>query len=193
MSPKFLLIDYENIPTKKLADVPKDMSIKIFVGHSQKNPSELEQQAQRRGQGIEKIKIEKQGKNALDFHIAYYMGKLQTEHQAASFTILSKDKGFDPLVTHINKSKANCRRIESLFELPGVIDNLFKDGNLKTTINNLLKIEKNKRPRKRNTLKKHISTIFNKKMADSKVDELINNFFINNLISESGGKLAYKF
>ena len=194
MSAKFLLIDYENIQKVNLTDLQEDMLVKVFLGQNQKSiPFELVQEAQRRGQSLDWLKIEGNGNNALDFHIAFYLGKLQAEHQAASFIILSKDKGFDPLVTHINKSKANCRRIESLFELPGVIDNLFKDGNLKTTIKNLLKIEKNKRPRKRNTLKKHISTIFNKKMADSKVDELINNFFINNLISESGGKLAYKF
>ncbi|MDD2902441.1 MAG: PIN domain-containing protein [Syntrophales bacterium] len=194
MSEKFLLIDYENIQKVNIADVPEDTLVRIFVGQSQKNiPFELVQQAQIRGPRIEWIKIEGQGSNALDFHIAYYMGKLQTEHQAASFTILSKDKGFDPLLAHIKKLKGNCRRINSLFELCGVTANALNDQNLKRTIELLSKIDKSKRPRKRSTLSQHISSFFQKKLGVSEIDKIIDYLFIEGLVSETGGKLAYKF
>jgi hypothetical protein len=106
MSDKFLLIDYENIQKVDLSDVADNTLVRIFVGQSQKSiPIELVKQAQRFGHHLEWIKIEGEGKNALDFHITFYLGKLQTEHKAASFVILSKDKGFDPLIKHINNLK----------------------------------------------------------------------------------------
>jgi hypothetical protein len=194
MSDKFLLIDYENIQKVNLSDVPDNILVRIFVGQSQKNiPFELVQQAQRFGNCIEWIKVEGQGSNALDFHIAFYMGKLQTEHKRASFIILSKDKGFDPLIKHINNLKGNCRRINSLFELSTVTDNYSKDQNLKRTIELLSKIEKSKRPRKRTTLSQHISSFFQKKMNDSEIDKIIDYLFIEKLVSETGDKLSYNF
>jgi hypothetical protein len=194
MSDKFLLIDYENIQKVNLSDVPDNILVRIFVGQSQKSiPFELVQQAQRFGHCIEWIKIEGQGSNALDFHIAFYIGKLLTEHKRASFIILSKDKGFDPLIKHINNLKGNCRRINSLFELSTVTGNHSKDQNLKRTIECLSKIEKSKRPRKRITLSQYVSNIFQKKLEDSEIDKIIDYLFIEKLVSETGGKLSYSF
>ena len=194
MNDKFLLIDYENIQKVDLTGVPENMLIKIFVGQSQKNiPFELVQQAQRFGHGIEWIKIEGQGNNALDFHIAFYLGKFHLKHKEASFIILSKDKGFDPLIKHVNNLKVDCRRINSMFELSGVTDNSVMDQNLKRTIELLSKIEKSKRPRKRTTLSKHVSSIFQKKLNDPEIEKIIDYLFIEKLISETGGKVSYNF
>ncbi len=194
MSDKFLLIDYENIQKVDLSDAPDNILIRIFVGHSQKKiPFELVQQAQRFGSCIEWVRVEGQGNNALDFHIAFYLGKLLTEHKTASFIILSKDKGFDTLIAHINKLKGNCRRINSLFELSGLCDNFSKDQNLKRTIELLTKVEKSKRPRKRTTLSQHISSTFQKKLNDAEIDKIIDYLFIKKLVSEIGGKLSYNF
>jgi PIN domain len=194
MSEEFLLIDYENIQKVNLSEVAENTLVRIFVGQSQKSiPIELVKQAQRFGHRLEWIKIEGQGKNALDFHITFYLGKLQTEHKAASFVLLSKDKGFDPLIKHINNLKRNCRRINSLFELCEVTDNSSKDPNLKRTIELLSKIEKNKRPRKRVTLSQHISSFFQKKLNDSEIEKIIDYLFIEKLINETRGKLTYNF
>ncbi len=194
MSDKFLLIDYENIQKVDLSEVPDNMLVRIFVGHSQKSiPFELVKQAQQFGQCIEWIRVEGQGNNALDFHIAFYLGKLRTEHKTASFIILSKDKGFDPLIMHINKLKGNCQRINSLLELRGSTDNSLKDQKLKRTIELLTKIEKSKRPRKRNTLSQHISSFFQNKLTSTELDKIIDYLFIKKLVSETSGKLSYNF
>ncbi|MEJ2672888.1 MAG: PIN domain-containing protein [Deltaproteobacteria bacterium] len=196
MSEKFLLIDYENIQKLDLSEVQDNISVKIFVGQSQKNiPIELVKQTQRFGHRLEWLRIEGQGKNALDFHIAYYLGKLQKEHKAASFIILSKDKGFDPLINYINnKLEGNCRRINSLLELREVTDNFSKDPNLKRTIELLSKIAKSKRPRKRGTLRKHVSSnFFQKKLSDAELDKIIDYLFIQKFVSEKTGNLTYNF
>ena len=64
------------------------------------------------------MKIEGSGRNALDFHIAFQLGRiLETEPETGCY-VLSGDKGFDPLITHLTKnSLLQCRRIQSLAEL----------------------------------------------------------------------------
>ena len=73
-----LLIDYENVRPENLDDVAeRDLSVKPFVGQSQaKVPIELVTSAQRLGSRLEWIRITGTGKNALDFHIAYWIGVL---------------------------------------------------------------------------------------------------------------------
>ena len=114
-----LLIDYENIQNLNLSSVQeKDIYIKIFVGQNQtKIPIALVQSTQVMGQRVEWISIEGAGKNALDFHIAFYLGKLSKDVGGEAFVIFSKDKGFDYLIEYVNKNNVNCQRIEDLKEL----------------------------------------------------------------------------
>lgn len=193
MSNKFLLIDFENIQKVDLSGVPDDVLVRIFVGQSQKIPVELVQQAQPFGHRIEWVKVEGNGNNALDFHIAFYLGLLHEEYKGASFMILSKDKGFDPLVAHIKNLKRNCRRINSLVELCKLPGNFSTDQNLKRIIDILSKTEKTKRPRKRTTLSQHIAAMFQNKLKDAELDRIIDYLFIEKLVTETSGKITYNF
>jgi hypothetical protein len=49
-----------------------------------------------------------------DFHIAYYLGWLSRKKREAQFYIVSKDKGFDPLVSHLRANGITVSRIDSL-------------------------------------------------------------------------------
>lgn len=60
------------------------------------------------------IRIKGPGKDALDFRIAYYIGKFAEKDPKGMFKIVSKDKGFDPLVEHLRSEKIDCVRIETL-------------------------------------------------------------------------------
>ncbi len=190
----FLLIDYENIQKVDLSGLKEDFKIMIFVGFSQKNlPFELVQQAQGFGGKLEWVKIDGNGNNALDFHVAFYVGKLFQEQSNASFIILSKDKGFDPLVKHVNRLGGVCRRINSILEISEKTQNHPSENNLARVIELLSKVEKNKRPRKRSTLKQHISSLFQKKLLDQEIEEILDCLFIKNMVSEINSKLTYDF
>jgi hypothetical protein len=194
MNHKFLLIDYENIQKVDLTGIPEDITVMIFVGQSQKNiPFDLVQQAQRFGERVEWVKIDGQGSNALDFHIAFYLGRLQASHERACLVILSKDKGFDPLVRHINSSRGDCQRINSLVELYGAGSSPPQEQNMRRVIDLLSKVEKGKRPRKRSTLAQHISSMFQKKLDEAEIEKIIDHLFIQKLVSEAGSKLSYNF
>ena len=90
----------------------------IFVGAKQ-NPRKAVSQktTAHRFQRVEFQKIEGTGKNALDFHIAFQLGRTIETSPETECIVLSADKGFDPLLSHFNKNGLNCRRVNTMGEL----------------------------------------------------------------------------
>lgn len=112
-----LLVDFENIQDldylKKLRNT--DYEVRVFLGpHQAKLPTALVRQAQPFGSRLQWIQMEGHGKNALDFHIAYTIGLLVAENRKRRIFVLSKDSGFDPLITYLAKRSIACERIEEL-------------------------------------------------------------------------------
>lgn len=113
MSRNFVMVDFENVQPSSLGALsPDTCDIKVFTGaHQKKVELALAQALQRFGPNAEWVQITGSGKDALDFHIAFYIGRLSSEHAGASFTIVSRDTGFDPLVKHLAKLGIGCRRV----------------------------------------------------------------------------------
>lgn len=197
MKQTMLLIDYENIHHIDLSLIEDEtIDIKIFVGQAQnKIPFALVQTAQAFGKRIEWIKIDGVGNNALDFHIAFYLGKLSTEIVEAEFIILSKDKGYDPLIKHINKSQIACKRIQSLSELfPNKFDFVGDSELIGEIIEKLTKVQKNKRPRAKKTLHQYLKSLLSKKkLSDREINTLIDTLLVENKISTGSNRLVYNF
>src|SRR6185312_982537 len=117
MSDRVLMIDLENVQKVDLSLVPSDVRVLVFYGVTQKKlPEELVVQAQPLGPRLEWIKISGQGPNALDFHIAFYLGQELTGNPDCECAILSRDTGFDPLIRHLVALGRTCRRASSLQE-----------------------------------------------------------------------------
>lgn len=187
-----LFVDYENVQKVDLSRLPKNMHVKIFVGNTQRNiPFEQVKQAQDLGSRLEWIKIESNGRNALDFHIAFFLGKEIGRIPEADFVILSGDKGFDPLVRYLNGHNFLCRRVNSVSEL--VIETAPVETNFTKVCERLAKIEKSRRPRKRPTLTKQIESYFQKKLGHDEVEALVEMLFSKNLVTESNKVLTYHF
>ena len=117
MSDRVLLIDLENVQKIDLSLAPADVRVLVFYGVTQKKfPEELVVQAQPLGTRLKWIKIAGQGPNALDFHIAFYLGQELTHCPTCECTIFSRDTGFDPLIRHLQALGHVCRRVLSLKE-----------------------------------------------------------------------------
>jgi hypothetical protein len=115
MTNPILLVDLENIQKINLAAVPVHVRVRVFYGVTQKRiPTELVVHAQPLGTRLEWIKISGHGKNALDFHIAFYLGQELTASPQSDCVILSRDTGFDPLVRHLLGRGYTCRRVSSI-------------------------------------------------------------------------------
>lgn len=120
MSAEIFLIDFENVQPTSIGRLkPGACRIHVFLGQNQKNvPVELPQALQPFGADACYTRISGNGPNALDFHIAFYIGRLACEHPSARFTIVSRDRGFDPLVKHLATLGITCRRVGALPEAP---------------------------------------------------------------------------
>jgi hypothetical protein len=115
MTARVLFVDLENVQKIDLTRVPADARVMIFYGLTQKKiPEELVVQAQPLGARLKWIKIAGQGPNALDFHIAFYLGQELAVSPTSDCAILSRDTGFDPLVRHLQALGQACRRVNSL-------------------------------------------------------------------------------
>jgi hypothetical protein len=112
----FILVDFENVQPASLGTLkPGTCRVYIFLGQQQsKVPLDLTKALQPFGADVQYIQIAGNGPNALDFHIAFYIGQLAVLHTDARFTIVSRDAGFDPLIKHIATLKMTCRRVKSL-------------------------------------------------------------------------------
>jgi hypothetical protein len=189
-----LLVDYENIQALDIAKLPDGLHIHIFVGQSQKSlPRDLVVAAQPLGNRVEWITIDGNGPNALDFHIAYYLGSLLERSPKTECLVLSKDTGFDPLIRHLVRKGARCRRLSSQLELLAKGTAPASDPNLTKVLEQLSRIEKKARPRKRKTLASHINNMFQMKLPSAQVTHLIELLFVQGKLTESNGALTYTF
>lgn len=115
MGGRVILIDLENVQKVDLSLAPCDVRVLVFYGVTQKKlPEELVVQAQPLGTRLQWIKISGQGPNALDFHIAFYLGQELAHRPTSECTIFSRDTGFDPLIRHLQALGHVCRRVQSL-------------------------------------------------------------------------------
>ena len=108
-----MLIDFESIQPESVKELLQDhFCLLLFVGANQTKVSfELATEIQRMGSRAEYIKMSGNGPNALDFHIAFYIGQISTQDPTAYFHIISKDKGFDPLIQHLKYPYPDPKRL----------------------------------------------------------------------------------
>jgi hypothetical protein len=164
----------------------------IFVGRSQNNiPFTIASEAQRLGERLQWVKIEGDGRNNLDFHLAFYLGRLSTKHAESKFLVLSKDKGFDPMIRHAVSVGMQCSRIESLTGVAAATPTI-ADPHFEKAFKVLSGTEKKARPRKRKTLEAQISSFFQKE-PENEIQRIVNVFFEQNLITETDNALTYNF
>jgi hypothetical protein len=193
LAQELLLVDFENVQQVDLSRLEGSINVIIFVGASQKAiPIELVTSAQKLGARVTWQKVVSNGSNALDFHIACHLGRVLEKSPQVHCIVLSKDRGFDPLLCQLNKIGLTCKRINSLVELdpkPALVD----DPNYKRVVEILGKSEKKSRPRKLKTLSQHISSIFQKKIAQNDIDRIIDTLIANKMISETNNTISYGF
>lgn len=193
MMNNLLLVDFENVQKVDLSRLGEKFQVIIFVGSSQKNvPIDLVTTAQKLGERVEWQRVEGNGSNALDFYIACHLGRVIEKSPNMHCIILSKDKGFDPLLKQLNKNGLKCKRINSLLELEPK-SAAAEEPNFKRVFELLGKSDKKSRPRKRKTLSQHISSMFQKNISQGDVDRIVDILFANKLISESNHVITYSF
>lgn len=189
----YILIDHENVQKLdpgEIGDLP--VKVLVFLGkQTTKLPVEDVQKLLLHGSKIELITISGNGKNALDFHIAYYAGRICAQDPRAAIHIVSKDTGFDPLIDHLKEKKVQASRSAEVprFNMQPKAKAAAKAAPRSAApeepVDRLIAIlTKNAkaRPRKRKTLVSSIASHF-KQLTVTEVDDLI-------ALLEGRGKIA---
>jgi hypothetical protein len=116
----FVLIDSENVKPEYIERLKHEhFRVVVFVGANLKRLTfPIVNAIQLLGSNGSYVQISGHGPSALDFHIAYYIGSLSVIHPDAYFHIISKDKGFDPLIKHLRDQKIFCSRSASVLDIP---------------------------------------------------------------------------
>lgn len=110
MKEQHLLVDYENVqPTlEQLARMaPGFTDVWLFYGPHQVKP------AQELAAAHDKVRLvlrSGKGKNALDFHLSFYLGYVAARHPQAHLVVVSNDAGYDPMIAHAKLLGFRVRR-----------------------------------------------------------------------------------
>lgn len=197
MKTEIVLVDFENVqPTNMTVPTTGPYKVKVFVGANQaKIPLEMVRTLQAFGPDAEYIQIDGNGRNALDFHIAYYIGRLAAENPRSSFHVISGDKGFDPLIRHLRQQGLSCRRSEPLAGTRSTKKKSKSQRNAErvdVVIANLAK-RKAAKPRTLKTLRSTINVCLRKEeLTEKDLDRLVDQLTDRGVIEVSDGKVHYK-
>lgn len=190
----YVLIDYENVQPEAMAVLAQEhFKVIVFVGANQaKVTFEVASALQQMGDRAEYVKITGNGSNALDFHIAFYIGVLAGIEPDAYFHIVSKDTGFDPLIQHLKAKKILACRSKDVTDIP-----IVKAANSKSPADRVavviadLKRRGASRPRAVKTLSSTISGIFQKQISDQDIASLIAILQKQGVVTVNGTKVSY--
>jgi hypothetical protein len=188
---EYLYIDYENVQDVKVDVIKKTVKVRIIVGEDQtKVPIDLVQNTQPYGNSIEWIRVNGKGRNALDFFITFFLGKDVAADRDKTFIIYSKDTGYDPLINYLVKSGIKAKRIVSFQELSQKKTISIDQAGIKKVKESLIKVEANRRPKKKSSLTGFISGLL-KGTSKQDVDNIIEELFIKKVVYEENGIIKY--
>lgn len=194
MKTNYVLIDYENVQPKAVNLLnQKHFKVKVFVGANQPKVSfEVAATLQSMGENVEYIKITGSGKNALDFHIAFYVGQIAAKEPDAYFHIISNDGGFDPLIQHLRSRQIFASRSSDISEIP-----IIKAANTTSPTERLQLIRRDlqrrgsSRPRSAKALAGTISSLFQKQLPEQELTNLLDDLQKHGWIKLNGTEVSY--
>jgi hypothetical protein len=194
MKTNYVLVDYENVQPKDLALLTDDpFRVKVFLGPNQsKIPVSLAAALQVLGSNAEYVTLETVGANALDFHIAYYIGTLSAREPSACFHIISKDTGFDPLIKHLKGKGVFVHRSECISEMPLCKPAISAEHDVQVTavIENLAK-RKAAKPRTQKSLLATVNSLFNNELTEQQLSALFASLCKCGVVKLDGEKIMY--
>jgi len=214
MKTNYVLVDYENVKVahvERLSD--ERFRVILFLGtQDTKLPLDLVLAMQQLRDRGSYVVLDAHGRNALDFHIAYYLGALATKNPAGFFHIVSKDTGFDPLIRHMKAQGILCARSASVDELPCFITSETGPGTAKEpaparpptppkpggSLDNLVRIaaadllkRKTARPRKEKTLRSTLQATCGKQLPASQIEKVFQELVKRGWVTVSGASVTY--
>ena len=190
-----IFIDFENVPSIDLGGLQDNLvKVTLLLGEKQKRlETILVEQLLRHAANVHFVRLHSSGKNALDFTLAYYVGRAAATDANAHFHIISRDKGFDPLIEHLRQNLVKVTRHDAFENLPFLTKPAppSTETNLLNDVIAVLKKNSTNRPKRRTTLLSHLRAGFplTDQDAEAVVNELRNRHYI---VIDAKGAVTYQ-
>jgi len=174
-----VFVDFENVQQIDVSVIEtKSVNFTLLLGAKQtKIDAGLVEKLMAHAASVQLVRLASSGKNALDFTLAYYVGRTVSADPAAYIHIVSKDTGFDPLVEHLRSRHIHAHRHNSF-------DTLTFSGNAKAAtlvskpepagqdeplnrVREQLRKNVANRPKKKKTLLSHLKSHLGKGATDA--------------------------
>lgn len=167
----YIFIDRENVREEEFDRIGgKPAYLTILFGPNQKSvPLPVVRLIRDHAERIEIIETPVQGKNALDFILAYEIGRRAEQDPSGYFHIIAKDGGYDALLLHLKSRKIHASRRASLAEIP-----LFMNRNERVAyVTAYFRNGSKPRPAKRKALENALQVPFARTLDDEELQYLI--------------------
>ena len=107
-----VFVDFENVHSVDLAVIgSKTVHLTLLLGPRQtKLDVVLVEKLLQHAPTVQLVRLGSAGRNALDFTLAYYIGRAVAADPTGIFHIVSKDAGYDPLIEHLRSKHIRARR-----------------------------------------------------------------------------------
>jgi hypothetical protein len=114
-----VFVDFENVHEIAPGIIgSKAVSFTLLLGSRQtKLEASLVEKLLEHAASVQLVRLTSPGKNALDFALAYYLGRAVAADPTGSFHIVSKDAGYDPLIEHLRSRHIRARRHDNFATL----------------------------------------------------------------------------
>jgi hypothetical protein len=174
-----VFVDFENVHEVDLAIIgTKAVSFTLLLGARQtKLDAELVEKLLEHAASVHLVRLTTSGRNALDFALAYYLGRAAMADPTGYFHIVSKDTGFDPLVEHLRSRHINAHRHDGFstltFSPPPKPPAAFPSEDLLARVLEHLRRNTTNRPKRKRTLVSHLRAFAGKTATEADVLDLV--------------------
>ncbi|GGB99191.1 hypothetical protein GCM10007205_05630 [Oxalicibacterium flavum] len=193
MKTHYILIDFENVQPRFIDEVDAEhFRLLVFVGSTQSRlPYDVASAMQKLGERAQYIKISGIGPNALDFHIAFYIGRIAALDPQACFHIVSHDRGFDPLIAHLKELGIAADRVEAVADIHFIASGAADKTRERADAVWQRLAGNGTRPRTVRTLASSIAAQFQKSLDDAELAAIIELLVNDGRITINGTRLSY--
>jgi len=207
----FVFVDFENVPKVDLAAVQgKPVHVTLLIGQKQtKTDWDLTEQIQRFPTQVKLVRVGASGHNALDMILAYYLGQAAQVTPGAQFSIVSKDKDFEPMIAHLTANSVRvvrCDTFTGAFQPVGRKTSPLAKAPAAKSAPPVKKVPEDRltklisrfrespqhHPKKRTTLLHHIQTFYGNKLTEAEVLNVVAHLVTRGVVSiDEKSKVTY--
>jgi hypothetical protein len=156
-----VFVDFENVHEVDPSVIgARSVSLTLLLGARQtKLDAALVEKLLEHAASVQLVRLTTSGTNALDFALAYYVGRAAVADPTGWFHIVSKDTGFDPLIEHLRSRHIHARRHDDFttltFSAPAKLPPTPPEDLMPRVLEHLAK-HVNNRPKRKKTLVSHL-------------------------------------